>query len=82
MNTTRRGFFGMLAGLAVCPLIGRNRFSGLIPGYNYVFHYRNFIADDVVSTKNSIDPKTYEEYCRVFTWKHVPGILYWSKENV
>jgi hypothetical protein len=82
MSLSRRGFFGMLAGLAACPLFGlKSLYAGPIPGHNYVFHYKNFICDDVVSPKNSIDPKNYDDYCRVFTWKHEPGILWWSKES-
>ena len=83
---SRRGFFGLLAGAAVCPLFGqKSRYGGPTEGHSYTFHYRNFICDDVVSSKNinkyfKRDPMTYDDYCRVFTWKNTPSTLYWSKE--
>lgn len=89
MNTTRRSFFGLLAGLAVCPFSGQRPDNDWSPTnkygwaarkpYAYNYSYKNVVCDDVVSTKNSIDPKTYDDYCKVFTWTYEPGTLYWSK---
>ena len=46
---SRRGFFGMLAGLAVCPLFGRK-----LPAqtFRYKPHYENFVQDDLISSGN------------------------------
>jgi hypothetical protein len=79
--TTRRGFFGILAGLAVCPLFGqKSLYAGPTEGHKYTFHYRNFICDDMVSSQNCVTPKTYDDYCKVFVCENKPTILYWSKE--
>ena len=84
--TTRRGFFGMLAGLAAAPWIPKfeSKYAGPTEGHNYTFHYRNFICDDVVSSQNAMTAaeakQLWEHYNRIFVWTYTPGTLYWSKE--
>ena len=87
MELNRRGFFGLLAGLVVCPLTGReNRYAGPIEGYNRTFHYRNFICDDVVSSGNLISceemAKLLNSYHNnIFLISNPPKVVYWPKES-
>ena len=83
---SRRGFFGMLAGLATSPLFGlESLYAGPIPGYDYQFHYKNFICDDLVSSGNikyyKRNPELEKHMNTIMVWRTPPGTLYWSKEN-
>ena len=75
---SRRGFFGMLAGLAAAPVVAP--VAKMVPEPEI---YTTYLLGDemLIHLDPEIQKRTYEYYTRVFVWEHKPGILWWSKET-
>ena len=75
---SRRGLFGLLAGVAAAPVMAP--LAKIVPEPET---YTTYLLSDetLVHLDLGIQKRMYEYYTRVFVWKHEPGILWWSKEK-
>ena len=79
MSLSRRGFFGMLAGMATSPLFGQKVHAGSFRPAKTNGTFHETVAHPAMSPGEA--KRLWEHYNRIFVWNYTPGVLWWSKEN-